>query len=245
MIPTVRIERRVARKLYDKGQALRSKACPLSKPDPKDNRQDLCSALKDRYNAGTSMDPLSRLFGSFARLKLLRLFLFNEETAFTITDIAFRTKTPKDQVRKELTQLVAAEVVRKRASKAGAAYGANKRFTYYEPLLVFLRSTTSLSDTDIINTLKKAGAVRVIAMSGLFTGAVETKVDILIVGDNLDDKKLETAIHSLEAHLGRELSYAAFTTQDFRYRVGVYDRLVRDVFDYPHRTILDKIGIRA
>ena len=190
------------------------------------------------------MDPLARLFGSFARLKLLRLFFFNDDASFTVADISFRTKTPKDQVRKELTQLIAAEAVRKRVGKNGAGYGANRRFPYYDALLGFLRSTTSLSDTDIITTLKKAGALRLVAMSGLFTGAIETKVDMLIVGDNLDDKKLETAIHSLEAHLGRELAYAAFTTVDFRYRVGVYDRLVRDVFDYPHRTILDKIGIR-
>jgi hypothetical protein len=190
------------------------------------------------------MDPLARLFGSFARLKLLRLFFFNDDTSFTVADIAFRTKTPKDQVRKELTQLIAAEAVRKRTGKNGAAYGVSRRFPHYEALLAFLRATTSLSDADIINTLKKAGALRLVAMSGLFTGAIETKVDMLIVGDNLDDKKLEVAIRSLEAHLGRELAYAAFTSQDFRYRIGVYDRLVRDVFDYPHRTILDKIGIR-
>ncbi len=190
------------------------------------------------------MDPLARLFGSFSRLKLLRLFLFNEDMGFTVADISFRTKTPKDQVRKELTQLLAAGVVRKRSGKKGAVYGATGKFPYYEALLGFLRSTTNVSDADIINALKKAGVLKLVAMSGLFTGAVETKIDMLIVGDNLDDKKLETAIRSLEAHLGRELAYAAFTTQDFRYRVGVYDRLVRDVFDYPHRTIMDKIGIR-
>lgn len=191
------------------------------------------------------MDPLARLFGSFARLKLLRLFIFNDDTAFTLADIAFRTKTPKDQVRRELTQLIAADIVRKRAGKRGAAYTANQRFPHYEPLQVFLRSTTSLNDADILATLKKAGSLRIVTMSGLFTGAIETKVDLLVVGDNLDDKKLEVAVRSLEAHLGRELAYAAFTTADFRYRVGVYDRLVRDVFDYPHRTILDKIGMRS
>ncbi|MDB5265300.1 MAG: seg [Parcubacteria group bacterium] len=191
------------------------------------------------------MDPLSRLFGSFPRLKLLRLFIFNDDASFTVSDISFRTKVPKDQVRKELTQLLAADVIRKRASKDGAAYGANRKFAYYEPLVVFMRATTSLNDTDITTTLKKAGALRVVALSGLFTGAIETKVDLLIVGDNLDDKKLEAAIHSLEANLGRELRYASFTTVDFRYRVGVYDRLIRDIFDSPHRTILDKIGIRT
>lgn len=190
------------------------------------------------------MDPLARLFGSFARLKLLRLFFFNDDIAFTIADISFRTKTPKDQVRKELTQLLAAGIARKKPGKSGAAYAVNKKFPQHEPLLVFLRATTNLSDTDIINTLKKAGNLRVVTMSGLFTGAIETKVDLLVVGDNLDDKHLEAAIHSLEAEFGRELSFAAFTTEDFRYRVGVYDRLVRDVYDYPHRTILDKVGIQ-
>lgn len=208
-------------------------------------RQDLCGVIKDRYNATTSMDPLARLFGSFARLKLLRLFLFNDDMAFSIADISFRTKTPKDQVRKEITQLIAAEVVRKRAGKGGAAYCANRRFAHYEPLMAFLRATTDLNDADIVAILKKAGTLRLVAMSGLFTGAIETKIDLLVVGDNIDDKRLETAVHSLEAHFGRELSYAAFTTEDFRYRVGVYDRLIRDVFDYPHRTILDKIGIRT
>ena len=50
-------------------------------------------------------------------------------------------------------------------------------------------------------------------------------------------------MHALEAELGREIRYAFFTTPDFRYRLGVYDRLLRDVFDYPHRVLLDKIGL--
>jgi hypothetical protein len=191
------------------------------------------------------MDPLARLFGSFARLKLLRLFYFNDDMSFTVTDIAFRTKTPRDQVRKELTQLMAAEIIRKRTSKSGAAYGVNRKFAHHEQLLAFLRATTNLSDANILTSFKKAGALRLVALSGLFTGAIETKIDILVVGDQLDDKHLEAAVHTLEAEFGRELSFAAFTTEDFRYRVGVYDRLVRDVFDYPHRTIFDRIGIRA
>ena len=48
---------------------------------------------------------------------------------------------------------------------------------------------------------------------------------------------------SLEAELGREIRYASFATEDFRYRTGVYDRLLRDVFDYPHRLLIDKIGL--
>ncbi len=192
------------------------------------------------------MDPLARLFSSSARLKLLRLFLFNDDAAYTTPDIAFRISVPKEALGKELRVLIAAGVIKKRTSaKEGVVYGANHRFEHYAALQAFMRATTALSDTDMITTLKKAGSLRLVALSGLFTGALETKADLLIVGDKLDDKQLEKTVHELEAELGRELRYAAFSTEDFRYRVGVYDRLLRDIFDYPHRTILDKIGMQS
>ena len=189
------------------------------------------------------MDPLARLFSSSARLKLLRLFLFNDDTAFVINDISFRTSVPVASVRKELRILLVAGVVKKKAIKEGVGYVANKRFEHYTALQTFLRTSTILSDADMLTALKKAGSLRLVTLSGLFSGAIETKVDLLVVGDKLDDKHLEKAVHQLEAELGRELRFAAFSTEDFKYRVGVYDRLLRDMFDYPHRTILDKIGL--
>jgi hypothetical protein len=190
------------------------------------------------------MDPLARLFSSSARLKLLRLFLFNDDSAFSVLDASFRINVPKESARREISTLVKADIIRKRTGKDGTVvYVANKKFHHYEPLQEFLRSTTGLEDSTIVTTLKKGGNLRLIVLSGLFTGALETKADILVVGDRIDDKHLDKAVHDLEAELGRELRFAAFTTQDFRYRVGVYDRLIRDIFDYPHRNLLDKIGV--
>lgn len=189
------------------------------------------------------MDPLSKLFGSPARLKLLRLFLFNDDTPFASADLAFRAKLSKDAVRKELSALVSMGIIRKKAGKSGVEYCASRKFPYYDALQTFIRSTTNLGDADMVSAIKRAGNVRLIVLSGLFTGALETKVDMLIVGDKLEDKPLEAAIRSLEAELGRELRYASFPTEDFRYRRGVYDRLLRDIFDFPNRIIHDRIGV--
>jgi hypothetical protein len=189
------------------------------------------------------MDPLARLFGSPTRIKLLRLFLFNEDFGFSAADIAFRVKAAKELVRKDLNVLVAAGVVRKKPGKEGMCYQASRKFPYYDALQTFIRSTTHLNDIDMLNVLRRSGALRLVVLSGIFTGAVETKVDLLVVGDRLDEKALEVAVRSIEAELGRELSYACFSTEDFRYRRGVYDRLLRDIFDFPHRILLDKIGL--
>lgn len=191
------------------------------------------------------MDPLARLFGSPARVKLLRLFLFNDDMTFLAADAAFRARLSKDATRKELTQLTAAGIVRKRTGKSPLGYMADKRFPHYDALKVFLRTTTDVSDTAIVTSLKKAGTVRLVVLSGLFTGAIESKVDVLIVGDRMEEKPLASAIHVLEAELGRELRYACFSSEQFKYRLGVYDRLLRDVFDYPNRVIIDKIGLAA
>jgi hypothetical protein len=189
------------------------------------------------------MDPLARLFGSPARLKLLRLFVFNDDTAFTLAEASFRAKATREVVKKELAALLAAEVVKKKPGKGTATYVANKRFVHYEPLKEFVRNTTTVNDADILSSLKKAGSIRVVTLSGLFTGAIESKVDLFVVGDKLEEKPLANAVHALEAELGRELRYAAFSTEEFRYRLGVYDRLLRDLFDFPHRTLFDRLGL--
>lgn len=189
------------------------------------------------------MDPLGKLFGSPARLKLLRLFLFNDDAIFSVNDAAFRAKLARDVARREVNVLAAAGVVKKKSNKQqGSGYAANKKFPHYEALQRFLLDSTDVSDTEILTRLRRAGTLRVVALSGLFTGALEPRVDVLIVGDRLEDRTLQSVVHGLEAELGRELRYAAFTTEEFKYRVGVYDRLVRDVFDYPHRTLLDRIN---
>jgi len=191
------------------------------------------------------MDPLSRLFGSPARLKLLRLFLFNDDMTFLAADAAFRARLSKDVARKELTLLTSAGIIRKKTGKAPLGYLADKRFAHYDALKLFLRTTTEVSDSSIVTSFKKAGTVRLIVLSGLFTGALESKIDLLIVGDKLEDRPLATAIHALEAELGRELRYACFSPDQFKYRLGVYDRLLRDLFDYPNRVIIDRIGLAS
>ena len=189
------------------------------------------------------MDSLAKLFGSPARVKLLRLFLFNDDLTFLATEAAFRARLTKDLARKELTALTKAGVLRKKTGKSPVGYSADKRFPHYDALRIFLRTTTDVSDSVIVTSFKKAGTVKLVVLSGLFTGALESKLDVLIVGDRMEERPLATAIHALEAELGRELRYACFTSEQFKYRLGVYDRLLRDVFDYPNRVIVDKIGL--
>ena len=196
-----------------------------------------------RGTLGPRMDPLTRLFGSPARLKLLRLFVFNQGTALTLPEVATRSKLERNTARRELAELVLAGFIGKKGQRAKTKYHTNPRFESLPALSRFIRETTVLRPERITASLKRTGTLRVVALSGLFTGVLETQVDLLIAADALDARALAKAVHGLEAEIGREIRYAAFETSDFRYRLGVYDRLLRDVFDYPHQVLIDRIGL--
>lgn len=189
------------------------------------------------------MEPLAKLFGSTARLKTLRLFMFNQNVSFTAAEVASRTKLTPGTVRRELADFVAAGLLRKKGEGRRTRFQVNPRFEHLAALDVFVRETTSVRPKDMMKALKRVGALRLVVLSGLFTGTVEPSVDLLVVGDNLDERSLAAVVRALEAEFGREIRYATFATPDFRYRLGVYDRLLRDVFDYPHRLLIDKIGL--
>jgi hypothetical protein len=186
------------------------------------------------------MDPLGKLFGSAARVKLLRALIFNPETAFSMSDLSARLATAPAKLRPELAALRAAGVVR----RAGATrYALEKRSPHFAAVDRFIRDTTAAEPGDLKRALKQAGNPEVVVLAGFFMGLPEGSVDLLVVGDALKERALARAVRGIEAELGREIRYAVLSSGDFRYRKGVYDRLLRDIFDYPHRIIIDKIGL--
>ena len=85
--------------------------------------------------------------------------------------------------------------------------------------------------------------MKLIVLAGVFLQKEDSRADILIVGDELKKKSIENGLRAIEAEVGKELSYALFDTQDFLYRMNVYDKFVRDILDFPHEKVYDKIGI--
>ena len=202
-----------------------------------------CVFLPNPVHYGYTMDLLAKLFGSAPRLKMLRLFVFNRDSSFTLDTICARTNLSKETAREELVSLVAMTLLRKKGEGKNVRFQINSSFEFLTALTVFIRDTTSLRQKEVIASLKRAGVLQLVVLSGHFTGVSESQIDLLVVGDNLNEKMLVRTVRALEAEFGREVRYASFATEDFRYRLGVYDRLLRDVFDYPHRLLIDKIGL--
>lgn len=205
------------------------------------------------------MDTLGKLFGSQARVKILRLFILNPLEVYDVAMVAEKSKVSASEARRELTLIKSAgilidksffkEIISKRSKnskpKKKRVVGFQLKTTF--PLLSAIKnlvvSGTPLNRDEIARRLKNVGKIKFLAISGIFIDEPEARVDVLIVGDGLKKRSIENVLRTIEAEIGKELSYGALETSEFLYRVSVYDKFVRDVLDFRHDRIIDKLGV--
>lgn len=199
-------------------------------------------------------DPLAILFGSPARVKLLRFFLFNPSKEFTFDEISRRARLVRRTARTEMNSLERAAVIKKKQfyikkeesdkKVRVQGYVLNKDFPDLQSLQTFLFETAPIDGKTVLKNLRKAGPLDFVCIAGLFVRDFEQRLDIMLAMKKLDMKKVESAIRALESEIGIEIRFAAFSTEDLLYRIGMFDKLTREVFDYPHQILVDKVDIR-
>jgi hypothetical protein len=206
------------------------------------------------------MDVLDKLFGGAAKVKIIKLFLFNPSSSFDIDDIADRSKVSKESARRECASLQKIKLIRpksytksvkrkirgKRVSikKKTNGWILNSDFRYVEPLETFLGAINPFKNNSIINKISRTGRIQLLLLSGIFIKSNDSRVDILVVGDGIKKNNLDSIIKTIESEMGREIRYAVFDTKTFQYRYYMFDKLIRDIFDYPHQNIINKLNLR-
>lgn len=231
------------------------------------------------------MDILEKIFGSAAKVKIIRLFLFNPNKPFDLDQVVNRSRISAQAARLNIRLLESVNLLKPKIftrdvkviryenggnaghKKGKKAKGKNKKsknearkikkvevvkkkvhgwtlnddFLYLDALQSFLIHVSPLQDQTIIRKFNRVGKIRLLIIAGVFIQDKDSRVDILIVGDNLRRGSIDTIIKEMEAELGRDLTYSVFETKDFQYRMGMYDKLIRDILDYPHKKLVNKL----
>ncbi len=197
------------------------------------------------------MDILEKLFDNSARVKLLRLFLFNPGVAFGRNDILTKSKVSRQKLATELNLLKKVGLVKQRKVKAKGDFGKpgvigfelDARFPLTHSLRNLLNQDFLRRRADITKRFKNCGRLKLIVVSGIFLDDEDSRIDLFVVGDKLKKRVIDNIVKTIEADIGREMTYAALETDDFTYRLNSSDKFIRDVFDYPHERLLDKISL--
>jgi hypothetical protein len=147
-----------------------------------------------------------------------------------------------DVIRKKQSYFPVEEGSEKKVRALG--YSLNREFENLQSLQTFLFETAPINGKTVATHLKKVGPIDFLAVAGIFVRDFDQRLDVMLAMKKYSPTKVETAIRSLESELGVEIRFAAFESSDLKYRIGMYDKLTRDVFDYPHQIVVDKIGIK-
>ncbi len=199
---------------------------------------------------------LATLLGSAAKAKLLRLFLANPDTQWTLDEIKSATRLQATSINRELKNLMKMSLiksgdckrqvqvkkgkVKKEIDKKFKCFFVDKKFRFLPALRQLVLSIDPAEDAEIVQSLKKVGSVKLLLLSGVFLHEDDARVDLLIVADKIKEKTLKSEIAKLESHIGKEISYLDLSPEEFSYRLSMYDRLLRDILDRPYKVLIDR-----
>lgn len=200
-------------------------------------------------------DFLGTFIGSQPRSKILRVFIFNQNEPFTIKLAAKRAGVSVVSAEKEVKALARMGVLKKgrvsiklangskrevKGSQKTATWIVNQNFKHLRAISGFVHEVSPIRFDTIVGALRRTGKVSAVILSGAFMGDESRPADLVVALDSLNERRLENTIKKLEPTFGREIRYAAFSTPEFRYRLTIQDKLIRDTLDFPHVVLLDK-----
>lgn len=187
-------------------------------------------------------DVLAKLFGSNARVKLLRLFLFNPDQTYSAAEAAARARVRVKDANREINMFRKLGLLARPARGAVPRYGIDRGFSHLLALQSLLLNAPARAH-EIYERIRKAGVIKLVVVAGVFVGEWEGRVDLLVVGDRVDEPVLRRSIRLLESEIGKEIRYTLLSTQEFFYRLNMNDHLVRDVLDFRHTIVFDRLDI--
>lgn len=205
------------------------------------------------------INMLEKLFGSKARVKILKLFLLHPAEKFYIRQLARDLKLQLNSVRRELENLenfgiltAAAKEAGETEKETGAAssaggqekkyYRANPNFVLFDEIKALIVKAQILYEKDFVRKLESVGKVKLLILTGIFVNNPNAMIDILLVG-KVNKIKLAKLIRELEVELGREINFTVFDSQEFKYRRDITDIFLYGILDGRKMIVIDQIGL--
>ncbi len=210
-----------------------------------------------------STQILEQIFNSSIRARLFKLFLRNTDSMYRVEDVASRIQINKRIAKKQIEELYEIDFLKKRKINRGNSVGAVKRkkrkegrgmeagvyfyvnlhFDFYDELKALVLKSSPASLNWLSGQISELGRIKLAALSGVFINAENSRVDLLIVGDAISGRKLKRMLGALEAEVGKSINYSVLTTDDFKYRYGMFDRFLLDILEGPHKKVINKLKI--
>ncbi|MBD3311597.1 MAG: hypothetical protein GF349_03830 [Candidatus Magasanikbacteria bacterium] len=196
---------------------------------------------------------LEHLFGSKARVKVLKAFMKDSEKSFYVRELTRMLDLQINAVRRELETLenielikeVDSDEVKRKEEKAGSSlrkyFKLNKEAILYPELQSLILKAQVLGEQKFVNEMrKKAGIIKLFLLTGQFSGDSRAPSDLLLVG-KLKERSISRVISKYEKDFGFTIKYTTMTEQEFYDRRHVMDKFLYALFEAENVMVVDEI----
>lgn len=181
------------------------------------------------------------LFGSKARARLIRFFLLNPGVEFKASDISEKTLISRSETTRELAHLSKMKLVLERSRKGRKHFIVNEEFPFYTELKSLVSKLNVHAQSQVFRKLKGVGEVKLTLISGLFLNYPKSKVDMILVVNNVNRTKLKHAMAHLEAEVGKEIRFVLMNGEELHYRLNMLDRFFIEFLEAPYEEVTNKV----
>ena len=188
-----------------------------------------------------SLALFDSLFGSKARSRLIRFFLLNPGTEFSASDVAEKTLVARPETSRELVRLAKMKLVIEHTRKGKKTFSVNEDFPFYTELKSLVSKLNVHAQSQVFRKLKIVGEVKLILISGLFLNYPKSKVDMILVVNNVNRTKLKHAVAHLEAEVGKEIRFVLMNMEELHYRLNMLDRFFIEFLEAPYEEVSNKV----
>ena len=176
-------------------------------------------------------------------MRVLKLFLYNPETSFEPKTISKILNIGSAIANKHLRGLKEVKLIDQKTIKSKKVFKTNPDFYFYNELKELVLKANPASKEKLIKRILSLGKIRLAIISGIFMNFDGARADLMIVGDDVKPAKFNKFLKDLEAEVGKEINCALMTVKEFYYRYNMYDRFVRDILDFKHEKLINKLKI--
>lgn len=212
----------------------------------------------------TDTKILEGLFESNIKVKLIKIFLRNKDKYFTLDEIITKTKEDSSSVRYQLKKLIDiafvksvltnkikiqnnldSELHEKNFAKPRRFFLTNKDFQFLDDLEKIFSKSGAIDKELLSQKINSTGKVKFLLLSGIFLNKEHTRVDMLLVGDGINENNFNEIVNTLEDELGKEIRYSMLETREFYYRMDMFDNFLQSVLSEPSEILVDKLDIKT
>lgn len=164
---------------------------------------------------------IGSLITSQTRIKLLRKFFLNSSTKAHLRGLESEFRESTNAIRVELKRLEGAGLLKSSFNGNKKLYQANSSHPLFSDIHSIILKETGI-DLVIENVLRRLGNIISIYLTGdLAKGKEDTKIELILVGDKIDQNYLSRKIMQAEELVGRTIKCRVISSSEIEKQLSL------------------------